>query len=170
MGYRLVTCVTNSVTSAARSAARLATLPLLLAGFLAATPVSAATTTFDTLLDVDNSLATGCSVNTSNGVFGGVDKILQTVVVTDATGYRTQSIALRQCLGGNVLSAPVAIDNALTPIARGFGTGGTSAVETYIPFLLLPPSGNKMRVAVTATGADGLTGDDALTDAATHLF
>ena len=129
---------------------------------VAASAAFAATTTVSTLIDSDNNMASGCTVSTANGPFAGVDRVLNTVVVTDATGYRIQSINLQFCNGG-ALGAPSVIDASSTPLARGNGTSGATAVETYIPNRFLPAEGQKMRVGVTTLGSDGLTGADALT-------
>ena len=122
----------------------------------------AATTTVSTLIDSDNNASSGCSVSTANGAFAGVDRVLNTVVVTEATGYRIQSINLQYCNGGALGTATV-IDSSSTTLARGNGTNGATAVETYLPNLFLPAEGQKMRVGVTTLGSDGLTGGDALT-------
>ncbi len=128
----------------------------------AVSPTFAATTTVSVLIDADNNAATGCSVATVNGPFAGVDRVLNTTVVADATGYRTQSITLQSCSGG-ALGAAQTIDSSVLPIARGNGTGGTTAIETYVPNGYLPVTDKKLRIGITTLAADGLTGSDALT-------
>lgn len=122
----------------------------------------AATTTVNTLIDTDNTASTGCSVTTANGAVAGIEQMLSTTVATDATGYRITSITLQSCSNGT-FGAPSTIDSGTTPLARGMGTSGATAVETYMPAILLPATGQKMRVAVTTQGSNGLTGTDALT-------
>ena len=134
-----------------------------LAALSFAVPTSfAATTTVSVLIDGDNNLASGCTVATVNGPFAGVDRVLNSTVVADGAGYRTQSISLQVCSGGTLGVAQV-IDSSALPIARGNGAGGSTAIETFVPNSFLPAAGQKMRVGVTSVGADGLTGSDALT-------
>ncbi len=121
----------------------------------------AATTTFGVLLDTDNNINSGCTISTADGSFAGVELVLNTTVVANSTGYRVTGITLQSCTGSS-LSAPVTLDSAAYPVARGFGANGTSAVETYIPTAYLPQSGLKMRIGLTTSGADGITGADAL--------
>ena len=52
----------------------------IVAATLTASASLAATTTVSVLLDIDNSVGTGCSVSTSDGPVLGVDKILRTIV------------------------------------------------------------------------------------------
>ncbi|MEO7254600.1 MAG: Ig-like domain-containing protein [Casimicrobium sp.] len=128
-----------------------------------AVPVTlAATTTVSTLIDVDNNVVTGCSISTANGAFAGVDRVLNTIVVTDAAGYRISSITQQTCSGGTLGPASV-VDPSSTPLARGNGANGSTAVETYLPNLFLPANGQKMRIGVTTLGASGPAGADALT-------
>ena len=143
--------------------ARAAVLGLAGATAFAAQLGFAATTTINTLLDTDNNTATGCAVATLNGAVNGVESIVNTIVIADATGYRTQSITMQTCISGTSFTAPGLISNTPTPIAPGNGVGGTTAVESYVPHIFLPPTGQPIRVAVTTAGSDGLTGGDALT-------
>ncbi len=129
---------------------------------LAASVTFAATTTVSTLIDADNNAASGCSISTANGAFAGVDKVLNTIVVADATGYRISSITQQACSGGTLGPATL-VDASSTPLARGNGSSGTTAVETYLPNAFLPANGQKMRIGITTLGSDGLTGADALT-------
>jgi len=124
----------------------------------------AATTTVSTLIDADNNVASGCSISTVNGAFAGVDRVLNTVVVTDAAGYRISSITQQSCSGAT-LDPSTVVDSSSTPLARGNGTNSTTAVETYLPNVFLPATGQKMRIAITTLGSDGLIGADALTAA-----
>jgi|GEM_PF-1049315 len=121
----------------------------------------AATTTFGVLLDTDNNINSGCTISTADGSFAGVELVLNTTVVANSTGYRVTGITLQSCTGSS-LSAPVTLDSAAYPVARGFGANGTSAVETYIPNAYLPRSGLKMRIGLTTAGADGIAGADAV--------
>ena len=134
----------------------------IFAATLTASASLAATTTVSVLLDIDNSFGTGCSVTTSDGPVLGVDKILRTIVQTNSTGYSTQSIAVENCITGSTFSAPNVFNSTPSPIARGNGVGGLSAVETYIPNSLIPAAGKVMRVAVTTDGSAGLVGTDSL--------
>jgi len=149
-----------------RGLATLASAAATVALLAASAPGHAATTTIRALLDTDNNLGSGCSITTANGIFNGVDLIVNTVVVTDSVGYRTQSISTQACVGSNTFSSPLVIDNVPTPIARGNGAGGTSAVESYVRHSDLPPTGKPMRVGIVVVGSDGLTGEDALTQTA----
>lgn len=142
--------------------AKAATVGLLASTLFASQMALAATTTINTLLDTDNNTATGCSVSTLNGAVNGVESIVTTTVIADTSGYRTQSITMQNCVGGS-FGAPAFITNIPSPIARGNGTGGTTAVESYVPHAFLPATGQPIRVAVTTAGSDGLTGGDALT-------
>jgi hypothetical protein len=142
--------------------AKAVTAGLLASTLLASQMAFAATTTVNILLDTDNSTGSGCTVTTANGPFPGVEKILETVVVTDTAGYRIQSVGVRPCVG-TTFGALQLLESANTPLARGNGANGTTAVETYIPNYLLPGTGRPIRVGVTTQGADGLTGTDALT-------
>ncbi|MBL8311372.1 MAG: tandem-95 repeat protein [Burkholderiales bacterium] len=148
----------------ARALREALTAGLLAVGMLGA--AQAATTTINTLIDTDNVTSTGCTVTTANGAVTGIEQMLSTTVTTDAAGYRIQSITLQACNNGS-FGAPTTIDNGVTPLARGMGTGGATAVETYMPALLLPATGQKMRVAITSDGSNGLSGTDALTATAT---
>jgi hypothetical protein len=134
----------------------------IVAATLTASASLAATTTVSVLLDIDNSVGTGCSVTTSDGPVLGVDKILRTIVQTNSTGYSTQSIAVENCITGSTFSAPNVFNSTPSPVARGNGVGGLSAVETYIPNYLIPAAGKVMRVAVTTDGSAGLVGTDSL--------
>ena len=141
---------------------RSASMAIATAGAMAASASFAASTTVSVLIDADNNASTGCTVSTANGPFAGVERVLNTTVIADATGYRIQSITLQSCNGGAI--GPTTIISATpTPLVRGSGANGTTAVETYIPSSFLPATGQKMRVAVTSVGADGLVGSDALT-------
>jgi hypothetical protein len=132
-----------------------------LSGMVASVAFGAALTV-NTLIDADNNVGTGCTVGTANGAFAGVDRVLNTNVVTEPSGYRIRSITMQACSGGS-LGAPVLVDASSTPLARGNGTSGATAVETYIPNSFLPASGQKMRIGITTLGSDGLSGSDALT-------
>ena len=144
---------------------RAASVAIAAAGAMAASVGFAASTTVSILIDADNDAGTGCSVGTVNGPFAGVDRVLNTTVIADATGYRTQSISVQNCTGGALGPATI-IDATPTRLTRGSGANGTTAVETSIANAFLPVTGQKMRVAVTSLGADGLVGRDALTLAA----
>lgn len=152
----------RSSTSRWQSLWRASAVSVAALGALATSVAFAASTTVSTLIDTDNNPGTGCSISTANGAFAGVDRVLNTTVIAETTGYRIQSITLQSCVGGT-LSANVPIDMSSTPLARGMGVGGTTAVETYLPSVYLPASGQKMRVGITTSGADGLVGSDALT-------
>jgi large repetitive protein len=128
---------------------------------LVASASFAATTTVDTLIDTDNNATTGCSVTTASGAVNGVEKILRNLVVADSAGYTSQSVTLLTCSAGS-FGAPVTLEGAVLPIARGNGVGGATAVESAIPAQFLNAGGPPMRVAFTATGGGGLTGSDAL--------
>ena len=110
----------------------------------------AATTTFGVLLDTDNNINSGCTIITADGSFAGVELVLNHDGGRQPTGYRVT--ALPQSCTGSSLSAPVTLDSAAYPVARGFGANGTSAVETYIPTAYLPQSGLKMRIGLTTSG------------------
>ncbi len=142
--------------------ARLLAVSFVAALSFAVPTTFAATTTVSVLIDADNNAATGCSVPTVNGPFAGVDRVLNTTVVADAAGYRTQSITVQRCSGG-VLGAAQTIDSSVLPIARGNGTGGATAIETYMPNGYLPATEQKLRIGITTLAANGLTGSDALT-------
>lgn len=141
---------------------RAATMAIATAGAMAASASFAAITTVSVLIDADNNASTGCSVSTANGPFAGVERVLNTTVIADASGYRIQSITLQSCNGAAIGPATI-ISSTPTPLVRGSGANGTTAVETYIPGIFLPANGQKMRVAVTSVGSDGLVGSDALT-------
>ena len=134
---------------------------LVATAFAGATLAGAATTTFGVLLDTDNNINSGCTISTVDGSFAGVESVLNTTVVADSSGYRVTGITLQTCTGSS-LSAPVTLDSAAYPVARGFGANGTSAVETYIPIAYLPRSGLKMRLGLTTTGGGGIAGADAV--------
>lgn len=134
---------------------------LVATAFAGATLAGAATTTFGVLLDTDNNINSGCTISTVDGSFAGVESVLNTTVVADSSGYRVTGITLQTCTGSG-LSAPVTLDSAAYPVARGFGANGTSAVETYIPIAYLPRSGLKMRLGLTTTGGGGIAGADAV--------
>ena len=161
------TCISGRRSGASRWQAllRASAISVAAMGALAASVAFAVSTTVSTLIDSDNNLGTGCSISTANGAFTGVDRVLNTTVIAETTGYRIQSITLQSCVG-STLSANVPIDMSATPLARGMGVGGTTAVETYLPAVYLPANGQKMRIGITTTGADGLVGSDALTVAA----
>jgi large repetitive protein len=139
---------------------------LLATGFLAlyAGQINAATTTLDTLLDTDNNAATGCGVVSGATTVTGVETILRTIIVADASGYRTQSVSMLRCSGAS-FAAPSVIDNVPRTIARGNGVSGSTAVEIAIPSLFFQAGGPPMRAAFISTGSDGLNGGDVLVDA-----
>ena len=124
--------------------------------------VWAATVTVTVALDTDNNPATGCTIATGAGSFMGAERALLTVAQADAVGYSTQSISVRECVSGT-LGAPQVVDGTPAPIAPGMGAAGASAVETFIRSAQLGAApGQTMRVGVFTSGADGVTGDDAL--------
>lgn len=122
----------------------------------------AAVTTVDHLIDTDNVSATGCSITTANGAITGIDVVVRNSVRTDASGYRSESVAIASCAGA-ALGGFQTISTGSVPIAAGQGTSGSSAVETSIPATLIPARDGQMRIAVVTTGSDGLSGGDALT-------
>ncbi len=136
-----------------------------LAFALCAASAHAATTTVDTLLDTDNNSATGCTVTSGSTNITGVEQILRTVVAADASGYRALSTSALRCSGGG-FSAPVVLDNVPRPIARGNGVAGSTAVESVMPLLNLPQGNSPIRVSFVASGSDGLSASDVLTDVA----
>jgi len=95
--------------------ARAAVLGLAGATAFAAQLGFAATTTINTLLDTDNNTATGCAVATLNGAVNGVESIVNTIVIADATGYRTQSITMQTA---SAVPASPRPDSSATPRHR----------------------------------------------------
>jgi hypothetical protein len=129
---------------------------------LAVSSSFAAITTVDHLIDTDNASTTGCSIATANGAINGIDLVVRNTVRTDASGYRSESVAVASCAGA-ALGGFQTISSGSVLIAAGQGTSGSSAVETSVPATLIPARDGQMRIAVVTVGSDGLSGGDALT-------
>ncbi len=121
---------------------------------------SAATTEIRALLDLDNDVATGCSVMTVDGAFAGVEMIHTTTV--DATGGlpTVTGVETRSCIdpGTDTFGPPVAITSPYPPpwpVGIGNGIGGSFVVESYLPLSAMT-SGNVIHVGFeTGSAASG---------------
>src|SRR3954447_1327067 len=111
-----------------RKAIRFCSLVLSL-GLTAA--ASAATFDVKTLIDMDNSRSTGCSVVTPGGIVNGIDMIVTTQgTVTGATGTVT-SVTRQTCTNAvlNQFSSPAAVDSGWTV---GVSPIGDVTVESHV--------------------------------------
>lgn len=113
----------------------------------------AATATYEVLLDLDLSTATGCVVATPKGDVGGIDQMLVTTVNTTETGAVVADVSRRVCSGG-ALGAPIAVDPGGWPVGFANGTKGAAVVETHVPWAALGGA-TRARLAVVATGGGG---------------
>ena len=99
---------------------------------------SAATTEIRALLDLDDDVATGCSVMTVDGAFTGVEIIHTTTVETTGGLPTVTGVSTRTCTdpGTDTFGPPVAIASPYAPpwaVGIGNGVGGTDVVESYLP-------------------------------------
>ncbi|MEO6194004.1 MAG: IPTL-CTERM sorting domain-containing protein, partial [Thermoanaerobaculia bacterium] len=113
----------------------------LAAGFVPA--ASAATSSFQILLDLDNQQNTGCDVATLTGTFKGVEQILTTTVVTGGSSAQVTAATVKSCVSGTTFGAatpvtPPAGHPLPWPVGVSNGTGGTSVIETFYPLSLSP--------------------------------
>ena len=149
------------------TASRIAFAVLFLgAGFVPA--ASAATSTFQILLDLDNHQNTGCDVATLTGTFKGVEQILTTTVVTGGSSAQVTAATVKSCVSGTTFgpAAPV------TPpaghplpwqVGVSNGTGGTSVIETFYPLSLSPVTKPPIiRLAVLAFDNGAILRDELL--------
>jgi len=107
--------------------------------------------TYTTLLDVDNSAATGCTVDTVAGVFQGADSRLVTTVDITATAAAVSGVELQTCSGG-AWGAPVWQAGGGWPVGQGNGSSGAAVVETYVPLSQLGAN-TQVRAGVTSQAA-----------------
>jgi len=122
-------------------------------------PASAATLT--TLVDTDNNAATGCTVATPNGAFGGVERRFVTTVDTALSPPLVTGVTQENCTAApGTFSAPVVVSSGGWAVGVGNGTGGSNVIETGLP---LPASGGTVRIAVVYS--DPAIGEDAVTTA-----
>jgi RHS repeat-associated protein len=117
-----------------------------------ATPARAAEHRFDLLLDTDNSVITGCTVNEPAQSVAGIEQKLSIYVDTSTTGATVNRLTRQVCAGG-VLGSEAVVDATGWPVGLGVGIGGTAAIEAYIARDLLPNKGT-LRV-VTASDTNG---------------
>ena len=88
--------------------------------------------TLDVLVDRDNNTATGCSVTTPGGAFGGVEQIFTTTVDTTVFPARITGISRQDCLTPPAtFSASIPVDAGGWPVGVGIGTNGYDVVESY---------------------------------------
>lgn len=121
--------------------------------------LSHATSEILTLIDVDNNLATGCTVNTVDGTVDGID-FLSTTVVT--TGIVTD-VSLSEC-NASIFDAPVSISAGGWPVGDGIGVAGADLIETFIPLSRLQITvPREVRVAFSAQNDGGPSVDALLT-------
>jgi VCBS repeat-containing protein len=134
---------------------RLGRLALITFALLAAAlPAAAVTHHVDVLLDLDNTVATGCTVATADGPFDGVEQILRSVVETESVPTPSATVVevLRfECVGGAVFGPPVVVDPGDWPVGVGLGVSGADVIETYFPAGALPPGTDTVRLGVTLT-------------------
>jgi hypothetical protein len=116
------------------------------------------------LLDLDNDVATGCTVATIGGPFDGVEQILITTVETTSPppAGTVTDVAVSDCINPatDTFGPPASFDGGW-PIGIDNGEGGLDVVETYFPLLSsVVPDPKIIRVAVVVT--DELGGEQAL--------
>jgi len=149
----------HSVSSALRG------LVLLAAGaFLAPGSLFAVQHEVRILMDLDNDVATGCTVATVGGPFDGVEQILITTVDTTSPppAGTVTDVATSDCINPatDTFGPPASFDGGW-PIGIDNGEGGLDVVETYFPLLAsVVPDPKIIRVAVVVT--DELGGEQAL--------
>ncbi len=135
-----------------RTPLRLLLSTLVLAGAALAVPALAAEHRFDLLVDDDASVATGCVVAEPAGTVSGIEQRFSVYVATTTTGATLARITRAVCSGGT-LGAETTVDPGSWPAGLGNGTGGTAALEAYIPRDALPSTGT-LRITV-ASDSDG---------------
>ena len=136
------------------------------AGFVPA--ASAATSTFQILLDLDNHQNTGCDVATLTGTFKGVEQILTTTVVTGGSSAQVTAATVKSCVSGTTFGAaapvtPPAGHPLPWQVGVSNGTGGTSVIETFYPLSLSPVTKPPIiRLAVLAFDNGAILRDELL--------
>ena len=105
------------------------------------------------LLDVDNAVATGCSVATADGAVNGIERIQTAVITTTTTTASVARLEQQTCAGG-VLSSATTYDAGGWSAGLGNGGGGAAAVEFSIPLSALP-QGAVMKAYATSRNALG---------------
>ncbi|MES2933470.1 MAG: Ig-like domain repeat protein [Pseudomonadota bacterium] len=114
---------------------------------------------FQVLIDQDARPATGCTVNTPNGNFTGVEEILITTLNTAAFPPSVTGVSKQTCSSPpSTFSAPVTIDSSSWPVGLGVGAGGYDVIESYYPN---PPEFGQWRLGFVYQ--DGAVGSDAVT-------
>ena len=106
-------------------------LLLMTVGFA---PAAFAVTELRTLIDIDNSDATGCAVLTAAGTFSGADFELVSKVDTSVDPPVVTQQSLNQCVG--VALVPYAGPNPFTRFTPPWPAGldsGLDAIEAYVP-------------------------------------
>src|ERR1044071_7358141 len=118
---------------------------------------------FKTLIDSDNSEATGCTVVTTAGLVKGVDHVLTTSVSYDsAAGTASVTGVTRQTCtdsAANTFSAPTPVDTTGWPV--GVGAGGNLFIETHMPRAAL---GGVTHMHLALTAVSGNLADTVLID------
>ena len=105
------------------------------------------------LLDVDNAVATGCTVATADGAVNGIERIQTAVIITTTTTASISRLEQQTCAGG-VLSAATTYDAGGWSAGVGNGGGGAAAIEFSVPLSTLP-RGATMKAYATSRNALG---------------
>jgi len=117
-----------------------------------------ANTDFRILADLDNSAATGCTVNGMQGV----ERVITTTLDTTGATPRVTNVVRQDCSGAS-LGTPITVDNNGWPAVSN-PTTGITVVESRIPFVVFGnPFPTTMRLGFVAT--DGTHTATVFTDA-----
>ena len=143
--------------SRAVSSSRFARIFACLALGMLASVARAGDHRFALLLDVDNTVATGCTLATSKGSVAGIDQVWTAVVTTSTAGATVARVERQTCAGGS-LGAAVTQGGGWA-VGIGHGISGTAVIEMGVPRAFLPtPATLKASVAsVNATGGQDAT-------------
>ncbi len=117
---------------------------------------------FRILLDLDNTIATGCTANTAAGPFQGIEQIL--ITTTTPTGPNSgdvTAVAVETCSSG-LFGVPVAVTPPPPswPVGVDLGDAAADVVETYLPNSLLAAV-NPAAVRIVVVGSEGQEADAA---------
>ncbi|MEH6873643.1 MAG: Ig-like domain-containing protein [Candidatus Competibacter sp.] len=111
-----------------------------------------------TLIDTDNSTATGCTVTLPNaGTVTGIERRL-TATISETATPQVISLTLESCVGGS-FGAPVSLPGTPYPVGLNNGVGGADVIEQAAPADAIAPPGPPVRLYFAAQGS---TSDDLL--------
>lgn len=115
--------------------------------------VGAAGEQFQVLLDTNNNPSSGCDVQTIDGPFQGVERIL----TTQFSGGSVTGVTLRNCINPatGTFGPPQQVSAGGWPVALGLGPNGANAVETFVPISSLSIPEGRVRLGFASRDANG---------------